>query len=54
MDNWEVMNACHKSWLYHYPLYLDYYEELQMTNEMIDLELLGPLNGTTSDPRWDH
>lgn len=50
MDTWEYQNARHKSWLHLYPLYLDYYEELQMTNEIIDLELLSSLNGVTTDP----
>jgi hypothetical protein len=37
-----------------YPLYLDYFEELQMTNEIIDMEMLSSLTGIVTDPRWDH
>lgn len=37
-QEFQELNNIHKTWLKYYPLYLDYYEELQMSNSIINIE----------------
>lgn len=38
MEEFNDINLTHKTWLKYYPLYLDYYEEMQLTSPIINIE----------------